>query len=86
MELVGENFMPETIQTPRYPVASINLMVFNTGEVGFRYENLGPTQVVEIMLKIVSNFVASKFDAKQIIELTETEIPHDVGPDGNNGG
>lgn len=78
--------MSETIQTPRFPVASINLIVFNTGEVGFRYENLGPAQVVEIMLKVVSNFVTSKFDAKQIIEPTEVVTPTDVGSDGNNGG
>lgn len=78
--------MSETIQTPRFPVARINLIVFNTGEVGFRYENLGPTQVVEIMLKIVSNFIASKFDAKQIIEPDEIKATPETSPDGNNGG
>jgi len=53
--------MVEFIRSPRYPVASISVVVFNTGEAGLSYENLGPIQVMSILLKLVNDIMCSRF-------------------------
>ncbi|OLS13275.1 MAG: hypothetical protein RBG13Loki_3119 [Promethearchaeota archaeon CR_4] len=69
-------------ERPRVLVGIINIYLFDTKEVGLKYENIGPIQLVKILLGVVADFVSDKLDPKRIIEATQ--IPPTESP--NNGG
>jgi len=80
--------MALVIEKPRVLVGIINIYLFDTKEVGLNYENIGPIQLVKILLGVISDFVSDKFGLKDIVSNTDVPttdvIPEESPGDGGH--